>query len=212
MITPEQKEVYYEYMPDYINKAVSNRTEILVNYLKKYVNILYPKKYFLDNKNLLNTKLYYKYDLHWNGFGGFIGTQELLKFLNMKTNSIIEIKTNYNVSGVGARLLSLSNYFDDDEDYYVVVNTNKIEYKKYNDYVNVAYNIKSDNTNKLLIIGDSFAGQIFRYIPNNFSETYNSHFSKFKNECIDIIKPNYIVFVLLEYRELNLYYNSFFRK
>ncbi|MDA0079473.1 hypothetical protein [Brachyspira hyodysenteriae] len=139
-----------------------------------------------------------------------MGTQELLKFLNMKTNNIIEIKTNYNISGANARLLSLSKYFNDDKDYSIIVNTNKIEYKKYNNYINVAYNKYTDDTNKLLIIGDSFSVQIFNYIQNNFSETYLSDFPSFNNEIIDMIKPNYIIFVLLEYRELNYCYNSFF--
>ena len=213
-IAPEQREIYYEYMPSYISKSVSNRTEFLFNYLKNDLNIIYPKEYFLANKD--KYKLYYKYDLHWNAMGAFLGTQKLLELMNKETNDVVQLKIFSNVTRANASTLLLQDYFNDDFDYTINEDIyNKIIFnydKKIGDGISTfySYNPMSEDKRKLLIMGDSFHWELYRHISSYFSEVYSIPFWNFSHGCIDIIEPDIVVFIMMEYRELNGYYNFFF--
>ena len=136
--------------------------------------------------------------------------------MNKETNDVVQLKIFSNVTRANASTLLLQDYFNDDFDYTINEDIyNKIIFnydKKIGDGISTfySYNPMSEDKRKLLIMGDSFHLELYRHISSYFSEVYSIPFWNFSHGCIDIIEPDIVVFIMMEYRELNGYYNFFF--
>uniref|UniRef100_UPI0026234AEC alginate O-acetyltransferase AlgX-related protein n=1 Tax=uncultured Brachyspira sp. TaxID=221953 RepID=UPI0026234AEC len=214
-IAPEQKEIYYDYMPNYILKGKFTRTDLLVKYLSNNgIKIVYPKNDLLKYKN--KYQLYNKYDLHWNNIGAFIANNVLLKKIgkgNLLLIDRVQINTNYFYDKSSLSMLALDKYIKDDKGYSISGFTSK--YLDVNIILNggllYGYNSNSDDSRKILVIGDSFGHLLSLYSSRYFNESYYAYFNIISNQLIVDMKPDIVIFELLEYRDIRNYYSNFFR-
>jgi len=80
VITPNKHTIYFEQLPDYINKInKKSATDQLVDYLKAYttVRVIYLRNALIREKE--KYQLYMKLDTHWNHYGANIAQYEIMK-------------------------------------------------------------------------------------------------------------------------------------
>ena len=90
LVAPNKENVYSNYLENKITRSnrKNSRTEELIEYLSKnsQLNIIYPKEILVKNRKKYNT--YYKYDTHWNDYGAYLGTVELMKQIDYLVQSV----------------------------------------------------------------------------------------------------------------------------
>ena len=88
-IAPDKEIVYRQYMPDYYAPVTdTSRAKELVKYIRENsdIQVIYPLEDLLAASEQGLT--YYKTDTHWNDYGGFVGSQELLAALGGRTEEV----------------------------------------------------------------------------------------------------------------------------
>lgn len=195
MICPYKNNIYNEYMPEYIKvKSSNNSTDRFVKYIRENTDmkIVYPKNELMEYKN--KYRLYYKYDLHWNYLGAYIGYMALMRYIGYDLDDINNVSIfKYNSSygdffyNGNARLLALSDIKSyNDDDMYFISNYN-MSYRTENNYSNI------------FISGDSFLDYLRYYMSLSKIYEYNhSHIDDFSLEQIKYFKPNLLIFETLE--------------
>ena len=200
-IAPNKENVYSDYISNIINrndKTKYSKTEDLINYLneKSNVDVIYPKNSLIKNRK--NADTYYKFDTHWNNYGSYLGTMELIKTIDSSYEEP-SIKIEYgDSSGDLANMILLSNYlinkepniinFYDDVSY-DCEDVNNLKYCKNNDYI-------YDKT--LFIIGDSFREAMSQYLPKLFSETIIMHRDYYNPELLKEYTPDIFIYETVE--------------
>lgn len=84
-IAPNKEIIYRQYVPDaYAPVTDTSKAKDLIRYIREHsdIKVVYPEEALKEaaKENLT----YYRYDTHWNQYGGFLGAQELLKALGVK--------------------------------------------------------------------------------------------------------------------------------
>lgn len=223
LIAPNKNSIYPEYMPiGYVQDDEVSRIDELVQVLDTStdVQVVYPKQALLDSKS--DDLLYYKWDTHWNSRGASVGYNELMYSITgeepftSESLSFEEYSIDYgdmqdmlDISITGNDKNYLSNYLDSVETFEVLENKTLIEpiydtqaeslylcrEQNYTDII--TYQSNSENTEKLILFGDSFRVALIPYLSKSFSE------SIFVNSSVDLDlvneeKPTIVVYELVE--------------
>ena len=88
-IAPDKEIVYRQYLPDYyVPVTDTSRAKELVKYIRENsdIQVIYPLEDLLAASEQGLT--YYKTDTHWNDYGGFVGSQELIAALGGRTEEV----------------------------------------------------------------------------------------------------------------------------
>ena len=88
-IAPDKEIVYRQYLPDYYAPVTdTSRAKELVKYIRENsdIQVIYPLEDLLAASEQGLT--YYKTDTHWNDYGGFVGSQELIAALGGRTEEV----------------------------------------------------------------------------------------------------------------------------
>ena len=88
-IAPDKEIVYRQYLPDYyVPVTDTSRAKELVKYIRENsdIQVIYPLEDLLAASEQGLT--YYKTDTHWNDYGGFVGSQELIAALGGRTETV----------------------------------------------------------------------------------------------------------------------------
>ena len=220
----------------------------LIDYLRKNtdVNIIFPYNEMQEAN--MTTPVYYKTDHHWTDAGAYVGYQALMKEIK-KSYPDIKIlsendfnkyydkrvkaifKTEFNNGKLLRQFYVFSEYhtnlLDTDFLFYEHKDKNNLLIKNDSNLPN--FNKETDNEiyyskgydKKILIIGDSFTGLLFKFVPYTFKHTvgYSDNFrylifDEYK-ELINTYKPDIIVLNMRSfylYSLLNLYPNKFSRE
>lgn len=191
-VIPNKENVYEEKIKTIINKNdnLKNKTDLLVNKInsKSSVNVIYSKESLIDNKNNLDT--FQKYDSHWNDYGAFIGSMDLITAINSDFE-VPDIKIGKkNQSGDLAFLLMLNDYLKNDEP---VVNNylDDIDSKCSNKYINYDDKYISCSSNNpiynknILIVGDSFRSYLVKYFSKVYKNTIIVERNTFNKDMIE---------------------------
>lgn len=200
-IAPNKENIYSDYLPSIINrndKTKYSKTEDLINYLNKEsnINIVYPKDALISNKKISST--YYKYDTHWNDYGAYLGTIELIKKIDSNYEEP-NIKLKYSKHGGDlANMILLNNTLSSNEpsikkfyvdNSYICENINNTKQCKTDDYI-------YDKT--LFIIGDSFREGMTQYLSKIFKETIIMHRDFYNPKLIEEYNPDIFVYETVE--------------
>ncbi|MCM1190388.1 MAG: hypothetical protein NC541_13975 [bacterium] len=184
MILPNKEEVYSEYMPTYQIKATPKRDELLAAYITEHsdIDFLYPLKELKAGKICYDT--YYQYDSHWNNAGGFLGAQALYQALGMPVTAFEDwsiIQTEGAPTGlIGTGGLDPANYPEDHDyaiDYRPEVQILQSEGEQSILCATGIYRARSDcgNSQKLVLLGDSFRVAMLPYLEKDFEEICVAH-------------------------------------
>jgi len=203
-VAPNKEQVYTEYMPDSIKRREGkSREDIIIDYLRENTDvcILYPQEELVSARD--TCEVYLQYDSHWNQIGAFIGTQQVMEAVTgtreyLENKEILEGKT---TSGDLARLLNMESVYDDDvelgvSEYFPDVEAQLQEEDGMNYFHRFTSN--SENSQKLLLIGDSFSVAMRRYLSKNFSESIFARREVYKPEMLSEYQADVVVYEVVE--------------
>lgn len=176
-IAPNKEQVYDDYMPNKI-KVISDfsRADQLVKHLKENtdLDIVYPKDELIQNKS--KYQVYSKNDTHWNEFGAYIGSQQLLKLLIDKRLYLHDLEYTLGDDEIGdlAKMVNIQDIFKKDKK--IIINNyyNNIKVKDISEENSDLQTYQSNSTylKSPLLIGDSFRTRMIPYLSKNFEKSY----------------------------------------
>ena len=200
LIIPNKERIYKEFLPDFIRVNENNPISEVKNYIEgnSEINVLYLEESLLNAKK--ERDIYYKYDTHWNKYGSFIGTLELLKKMNSNFNV-----GNYNIKEIDrsggdlANMLGINEYLDDDSDYEInLLDVNMSYDKEKNEALTITTNKDAKIKKNLLVIGDSFSERMEQYLSSFYEKVVYVHVLDYKKNMLADYQINTVVFESVE--------------
>ncbi len=197
-VVPNKGTIYSDKLEGIISHTDRDytRVEDLINYLKENtdLNIIYPKEVLLKGRESYDT--YSKYDTHWNMYGAYLSTEELLKRIN-KNYKHKEIEVTFEPYGGDLKtmnLIDVENVEPVVKNYYDNVNPTCKEKGRLNECEVTKPLYKST----LLFVGDSFREIPQKYISKLYSKTIFVHRNDYKESLLEDYKPDIVVFETAE--------------
>lgn len=198
------KQSWGEQLIEYLNANSSVKT------INVYKSLRQSKQYGL---------MYYKLDNHWNKKGAFFAAEEIIEqinkdipLVNRLSYSNFIVKDSISHGGNIAGMLSNTQMYTDS----IFELTPKDGFKSV-DYQKAGYTvvpgfpypwefefvreIPDSNMPKILIISDSFGGNVFPYISESFSRSvkiFDSWQYKLNEEIVNAEKPDVVLLIALE--------------
>ncbi len=199
-VLPNKENVYEDYIPTLVKRnkqKESSKTEELIQYLNKNsdIDIIYPKEVLVKNRK--NYETYFKYDTHWNSYGAYLGSMELVKNIE---DTVFEIPIRIekiNVNGDLAIMNMLQDNLKSEEPNVCFLNDTNYTC----DNVDNITSCRSDNAfyNKtILIFGDSFRNALLPYIAKLYENSIFLDRKLFSEELIERYTPDIIVNEMVE--------------
>ena len=213
MILPVKSSIYPEYLPN--NMVRKNHMSKLIQ-LRDFLEKNSSTKIIDVTNELIEAKkqkqIYYKYDIHWNSEGGYIGYQKLLNQMTAFNSDLkpiplsefdrkVETKNNADL----AKQLSLENYLLNEEIYFnkkrkfsfdevdpPVYTTTTIKQKT------IRTQIKNSRFPKAIVYRDSFFNLMIPFFSENFSDCIYLWTNKMTLEVIEKETPGYVVYEIIE--------------
>lgn len=200
LLIPNKERVYKELLPDYIKVSENNPISEVKDYIEENskINVLYLEESLLNAKK--ERDIYYKYDTHWNRYGAFLGTVELLKKMNPNLN-IGEYNINEINKGGGdlANMIGIKEYLDDDVDYQInLLDVNMSYDKEENGAVTITTNKDAKIKKNLLVIGDSFSERMEQYLSSFYEKIAYVHVLDYKKNMLADYQIDIVVFESVE--------------
>lgn len=220
VVAPNKHTIYPELLPSSY-KRVSNtaRFDQLLNALPPDLDILDLRPTLTAGKSVYPT--YYTTDSHWNNFGAYLASREIINSLHdkmLKPRELAEYKLVATPSlGMGdlASMLSARNMLPDyqldlNPLYPVSVEDNGFNYKngKYSGHIWTQPNAALP---RLLLFGDSFRESLTPFLTPYFSTSYVMGFSaghQLDFDLIDLSKPDIVIWEVAERYLTHLIQNS----
>ena len=218
-IVPNKSNVYSEYMPDHIKRTNQEGYGMqLLDYLKKFdLPVIDLYKPLTEAK--VNLDVYYKTDNHWNDYGAFIGSNEILKAFKKYNNNIklldqntYKIKTVIEKPGNIAKMFSLENEITE-TNYIPISKSGFLSFEnKLNKYTPTQgfpypeeYELtrfsKNNSLPTVLIIRDSFGAKILPYLSEQCKKMvaiYDGWHYGLNEEIIKGEKPDIVLMLIVE--------------
>lgn len=199
-----KEQVYPEYMPSGIVPTGDvSRTDQLYGYIREHTDVplLYTKDALLKEKR--NHQVFYKYDTHWNGLGGFVGAQVLNEYFHGEYVSLDDVSyfaVRNNKSGDLADLLSMRALYHDDTEWEVDGYKPEVTVTETEDDDFNLYTSNAGDDRSVLVILDSF-GYALRGLAKDFSKVALAKGTdKFKEYC-ETMKPDIVLVEIVERRK-----------
>lgn len=208
MICPNKEHIYGGYLPENV-KQINDicRADLFVEYVREHtsVPVIYPVEEIKKERN--NYQLYYKYDTHWNGLGGFIGSQAIKK----QYQNASDVIADYSVISTGdavtdlALMINLQEEFLDDsnivvEGYKPSVDSVLIEATEDGTVKN--FHSEAEDKRTVMILRDSYGEAMMQYLSKDFENVIFVHRDVFSVDYIEKYHPDIVIYQTVE-RELN---------
>ena len=195
LVIPNKSTVYSEFLPDSIsilnneNRSTQLNKYLLNNGIRNYLYI-YDALEEASKKH----ETYLRQDTHWNNYGAFIGTKELVKMIENKDffENII-IKDNGLENHVGD-LIDFAGLKKDFKSANIVIDidNSNIETKTEGKYVHT-YNSVAKIDKVILFVGDSFREAIIPYLSSIYKEVIYMHRADYNVQCINEYNPEIVI-------------------
>ena len=220
LIAPVKSSIYSDKIPNHIFRVYKQSLgEQLIEYLNKNSEVKPVNVYQVLRLNREKEWLYYKLDNHWNQLGAFYAANEALRRINMdfpeiSASSLDEFVIKKTETKDGNIISMLSNVviFKD----YSFQLTPKsgflasdVSPAGYACVPNFAYpsefekdkEIKNSKKLKILIISDSFGGNVFPFLAEHFGRSvkiFDSWQYKLNEDIVEKEKPDVVLLISLE--------------
>jgi hypothetical protein len=220
LIAPDKASIYPEYMPNTIFQLNKQSWgEQLIEYLDNYCEVKPVNVYDVLRANKDKGLLYFKLDNHWNHLGAFYCANEFFKDIHSDFPGIsVPSPGDYNISkteiNTGNILSMLSNIGNYTDYSYQVEPKSGFQAK---DVKSAGYpvvqgfpypweyeldkEIQGSSKPKILVICDSFGGNIFPFIAEDFSRSvkiFDSWQFKLNEDIVNSEKPDIVLVIALE--------------
>lgn len=204
-IMPDKELVYPEYLPTALRPPNQSWGDTVSKYLNANTTskIVYPRQELMSAK--ASNQVYYKYDSHWNGVGGFIGAQQIcMQLLGNRTGlNDVKVLAGSNISGNLAKILGMQNVYNDDRVYTIGnykdnIRVETVESSNSGQFIHTKSNAPVKKT--LIVICDSFTTAMREYLSKEFSECYFIRRELIDRDVINLsnYRADAIVFETLE--------------
>lgn len=204
-VAPNKDSVYGQYMPKDIRQfGEVSRMDTVFPRLEAEGLPVYWVKDAIDEWGD-KYQLYYKYDTHWNLAGVFIGSQEIARALlgesAVTPMDQVAVQAGGVCSGDMARMLSMSDVYNDDtlyivEDYLPEIQVEKLESNENDSFA--VYESNSPNDRTLFVVGDSFSQSLNVYLPKLYRRTVFATFDVYGKELLDQYPADDLVYLTVE--------------
>ena len=220
VIAPVKATIYGENMPKNIIKLhEESGGKQLLHYLNQNSTVTCIDLYPIMKRYKQSGLLYFKNDNHWTKRGAFIGAMQIVKtiqhdFPTLNLLSLDSMRINSTIATTGnlTAMLSKTKLFVDTIIELTPKNgfcTNEIQKVGYPVVKGFPYpweyemvrEQKDTTLPKLLLISDSFGGNLFPYISEPFSRSvkiFDSWQYKLNEEIVKAEKPDVVVLIVLE--------------
>lgn len=215
MVVPIKKEIYPEFLPDYIQRAPLTVTDKIINCISndKSINLITCKEELLQEKK--KTQVYFKHDNHWNSNGAYIGYKKLISkiaidfpIVNISLSVVFQdfVKKGGNL----ANMIILDTLLYEQSKKLIVSYPKAKEaiegnYPPVNNIGKDEYEIakKTDNTSlpKAVIIRDSFFGEMMPLVSEHFSRSvyiFDAWQYGFNLDIVEAEKPDIVILEVFE--------------
>lgn len=217
LICPYKLHVYPEDLPIGVRERGGNRSIQIQTYLSKYYpeKIAYPLEQIVENKK----DAYFKYDNHWTEKGAFYAYLEVMELMKKGHPSLVVLTSDDVVWEMDtARKSGLLNFIGKTGELTemvpnaIIAKSKAVEAEKLGfkvtegfpypwDYEHYFTNSTALNSQKILVITDSFGEALHPFFSASFRETlfiFNAWQYSISQEIIDKFQPDIVVFVTME--------------
>lgn len=220
VIAPVKATVYGENMPDNIIKLhEESGGKQLLHYLNQNSTVNCIDLYSIMKRYKQSGLLYFKNDNHWTKRGAFIGAMQIVKTiqkdfpsLNLLNLDSMITNSDTTTSGNLTAMLSKSKLFVDTiieltpKNGFYTNEVPKVGYPVVKEFpypweYEMVREQKDTTLPQLLLISDSFGGNLFPYISEPFSRSvkiFDSWQFKLNEEIVKAEKPDVVVLIVLE--------------
>ncbi len=208
-IAPNRARMNAAYMPDYIGPPAEKQAVWqMIDYLKKNtdVTVVYDDEKMLAAQTRYPDKItYHKTDTHWNEYGAYISTVELLKTLGIDMpdydNPGVTIEESDDVSGDMAKLMNLQDFFPSGKTYKVTgYDTHDMQVLESDFFGSVVTQAEGADERSLFVIRDSFCTAMIDILGSQFSNARMVHHEGYEETMIAESDPDIVVYECAEAR------------
>lgn len=213
VVTPDKQSIYPEFMPsNYVIKnpyGKGTRTDQVISCLRDstQAHILDLRTVLLEKKDNSKFPLFYKLDSHWNAWGAFYGYKEIMNALSFKSRdeSDYEAIQKKKESGDLALALSKKHWIEENN---IQMNPNfdvNVSHENSTNIYGVSligtpliYHNENAALPKLLMLRDSYAIELCRFLPQHFRESILLSTHRFSKEFIRKERPDVVIIEICE--------------
>ena len=208
-IAPNRARMNARFMPDFIGPPAEElAVHQMIDYLSRHtdVKVVFDEDKLLDAQDQYPDKItYHKTDTHWNEYGAYICTVELLKTLGVQMpdydSSDVTIEESDDVSGDMAKLMNLQDYYPAGKTYKVTgYDTHHMEVVESDFYGAVVTKAEGADPRSLFVIRDSFCTAMVDILGSQFQSARMVHHEGYKNAMIKEADPDIVVYECAEAR------------
>lgn len=215
MIVPIKKEIYPEFLPNYIQRTSVTVTDKIINCItnEKSINLITCKDQLLQEKK--KTQVYFKHDNHWNSNGAYIAYKTLISkiaidFPNINIPVSVVFQDFVKKGGNMAKMIILDTMLIEQSKRLIVNNPKAMDavehnYPPVNNIGKDEYEIAKKTDNSLLpkavIIRDSFFGEMIPLVSEHFSKTvfiFDAWQYGYNIEIVEAEKPDIVILEVYE--------------
>jgi len=215
VIPPNKQTIYPEKMPkEYIRGQHQGRLDQLLNYLVKNaeIDIIDLRPVLKAKKEIKESPIFYRYDMHWNNLGGFYGYRSLMNkaaeyYPELKPYNFADFdtSTSYYPDGDLASSLLLQDIYKKREiEFEPLFPLKKEEATYYRGLINGTQFAVEGKKLKLVMFHDSYGVNINPFISNHFAKSVFIWDHNFDSELIEIEKPDLVIHEISELFILHL--------
>lgn len=203
-ITPSKQTIYPEYLPDAFKRGEQTRLDQLTAYLKAHsdVEILDLRPTLLQAK--ARRPIYYKYDTHWNYYGGFAAYQSLaetvaksLPAIHPLAESDCDVTMGINSQGDLTKMLGVSGTMSEP------LPSLRLKHQDYKELFNESATLtkagmviteRSDGKlPRLVMFHNSASYFILPFLSQHFSRAVYAFSNDFNRELIEAEHPDIVI-------------------
>ncbi|MEI7579726.1 MAG: hypothetical protein WCJ58_06900 [bacterium] len=211
LIAPNKHTIYPEELPlGYSCKIGTSRFDQLVVLTKDLeINLIDVRNVLIENKS--NLPVYYQLDTHWNDFGAYLASEELLKKISqdnysLPVNTIPDFKLKRVISYHDtAKFISIEGHVYENEVLMERPVNNSMSvldffppYSSSPGRVTIGKTVADNKLPKMLMYRDSFGIAMIPFLENNFSRSVYIWNNQLNLQVVAEEHPNILVYEIVE--------------
>ena len=208
-IAPNRARMNARYMPEYIGPPAEKlAVHQMIDYVHKHtdVTVVFDEEKLLSAQDKYTDKItYHKTDTHWNEYGAYICTVELLRTLGVDLpdydSKDVVIEESDDVPGDMAKLMNLQGFYPAGKTYKVTgYDTHKMEVVESDFYGAVVTKAEGADPRSLFVIRDSFCTAMVDILGSQFQSARMVHHEGYEDAMIRESDPDIVVYECAEAR------------
>ncbi|MGN0428164.1 MAG: hypothetical protein ACI4F0_10210 [Agathobacter sp.] len=217
-IPPNKESIYSDMLPNYIKQvSLDRRVYQMIDYINENdidLDIIYPRRELsLFRINNPQYQIYFKNDTHWNNLGAYVGTKELLRYLDVEIPPVTELELKGSPDGSSAYggydMANASGMaaFLSDTNYEIMGWTNNsmvvyegMPYNSLEEFYGEGrtYNSQPKRESKIVFVRDSYGTAMYPILASVYREMYSIHKAYVNWDNVVCEEPDIVIYEAVE--------------